>query len=56
MNTAEDCEEKLYELIGIVIHIGAGIQFGHYMAIIKSFDHWIKFDDDYVEKVDDKLI
>jgi hypothetical protein len=23
---------------------------------VKSFDHWIKFDDEFVEKVDEKLI
>lgn len=55
-NTVDECPDKLYELFAIIIHVGAGIQFGHYVAIVKSHGHWIKFDDDYVELADESLI
>jgi len=48
--------DKLYELFATVIHLGPGFQYGHYMSIVKSHGHWIKFDDDYIEMVDEKLI
>lgn len=55
-NTVPDCPDRLYELFACIVHLGPGFQYGHYMSIVKSHGHWIRFDDDYVEKVDDGLI
>jgi ubiquitin carboxyl-terminal hydrolase 12/46 len=55
-NTTSECENKLYELYAVVVHLGPGFQVGHYMAIIKIKDHWIRFDDDFIERTDENLI
>ena len=56
VNTTDDCPDVKFELISIVIHMGAGIQYGHYIAVVKCGEHWIKFDDENVERVDERLI
>eukprot|EP01118_Nematostelium_gracile_P017797 TRINITY_DN7716_c0_g1_i1.p1 TRINITY_DN7716_c0_g1~~TRINITY_DN7716_c0_g1_i1.p1 ORF type:complete len:385 (+),score=91.04 TRINITY_DN7716_c0_g1_i1:19-1173(+) len=50
-NTTDDAEdpERLYDLFAIVIHIGSGPNHGHYISIIKSHGHWLKFDDENIE-------
>ena len=55
-NTTQECENSLYELYAVVVHLGPGFQVGHYMAIVKIKDHWIRFDDDYIERTDENLI
>ncbi|EJC98825.1 cysteine proteinase [Fomitiporia mediterranea MF3/22] len=52
-NTADDAvdPDRLYELFAIVIHIGNGPYHGHYVAIVKSNESWLVFDDDSVEKI-----
>lgn len=55
-NTIEECDDKLYELFSIIVHLGSGFQYGHYMAFVKSHGHWIRFDDDYIERVDETMI
>ncbi len=46
----------LYNLKGIVVHMGQGYAYGHYFALIKSRGRWIKFDDTGVDVVDEKYI
>jgi ubiquitin C-terminal hydrolase len=46
----------VYHLRGIVIHIGQGLSYGHYQALVKSQGKWIKFDDTNVSVVDDKFM
>ncbi|TNV77791.1 hypothetical protein FGO68_gene10338 [Halteria grandinella] len=46
----------LYNLTGIVVHMGQGYAYGHYFALVKSKGRWIKFDDTSVEPVDEKYM
>lgn len=55
-NTTEECENKLYELYAVIVHLGPGFQVGHYMSIVKIKKHWIRFDDDFIERADENLI
>lgn len=54
-NTIDDAPnaDRLYKLWAIVVHIGQGLHHGHYVAIIKSGDKWLLFDDDTVSNVDE---
>ncbi|KAJ7597655.1 hypothetical protein C8J56DRAFT_325467 [Mycena floridula] len=49
-NTVDDTDDadRLYNLFGIVVHIGNGPHHGHYISIIKTQDSWLVFDDDNV--------
>ncbi|KAK0208994.1 hypothetical protein DFS33DRAFT_492434 [Desarmillaria ectypa] len=49
-NTVDDTEDadRLYNLFGIVVHIGTGPHHGHYISIIKTGGSWLVFDDDNV--------
>lgn len=53
-NTADDAEDpdRLYELFGIVVHIGAGPHHGHYVSIIKVGSKWAIFDDETVTMIE----
>lgn len=56
-NTTEDADDpdRLYELFGIVIHIGIRPTQGHYVSIVKVGSKWAVFDDDavhYIEQLD----
>lgn len=53
-NTEND--EKLYDLVAVVIHCGSGPNRGHYISIVKSFGFWLLFDDDIVDKIDASAI
>jgi len=48
--------ERLYSLFAIVIHIGSGPNQGHYVCIIKSHNHWIQFDDENVDAIQEQDI
>ncbi|CAD6886971.1 unnamed protein product [Tilletia controversa] len=45
--------DRMYTLFAIVVHIGAGLHSGHYIAIVKVGSRWISFDDDTVETIDE---
>ncbi|KAK0557041.1 hypothetical protein OC846_000687 [Tilletia horrida] len=45
--------DRLYTLFAIVVHIGAGLHHGHYIAIVKVGSRWVCFDDDTVETIDE---
>mmetsp|Transcript_23519 Transcript_23519/g.41682 ORF Transcript_23519/g.41682 Transcript_23519/m.41682 type:complete len:264 (+) Transcript_23519:247-1038(+) len=55
-NRTSECPDWVYDLFAVVIHVGQGIQYGHYVVVVKSHGHWIKFDDDLVDRVDERLI
>ena len=58
-NTTSDAEDpdRLYELYGVVVHIGQGPYHGHYVSIIKTEDRgWLLFDDELVEPVDKSFL
>uniref|UniRef100_A0ACD5Z0T4 Uncharacterized protein n=1 Tax=Avena sativa TaxID=4498 RepID=A0ACD5Z0T4_AVESA len=48
-----DCE---YSLFAVVVHLGSGPNQGHYVCQIKSCDHWLCFDDDNVEKIQESTL
>lgn len=45
-------DDKLYDLVAVVIHCGPGPNRGHYISIVKSFGLWLLFDDELVDKID----
>lgn len=47
---------KTYNLIGIVVHMGSGLHFGHYYSLAKSKGKWICFNDQSVKVVEDNEI
>ena len=49
-NTTENCADSdaLYSLRAIVVHMGAHMNHGHYVALVKSSGKWLCFDDDQV--------
>lgn len=53
-NTTDDADDpdRLYELFGIVIHIGIRPTQGHYVSIVKVGSKWAVFDDDAVHYID----
>lgn len=56
-NTSDDAEnpDRLYELFGIVIHVGVGYHHGHYVTIVKVGGRWVVFDDTnvgFIEEAD----
>ncbi|KAF8481596.1 hypothetical protein DFH94DRAFT_401813 [Russula ochroleuca] len=57
-NTVDDTEDpdRLYELFGIVVHIGSGPHHGHYVAIVKGPHSWLMFDDDKIEAIKESEI
>eukprot|EP00698_Gefionella_okellyi_P019886 TRINITY_DN6166_c0_g1_i1.p1 TRINITY_DN6166_c0_g1~~TRINITY_DN6166_c0_g1_i1.p1 ORF type:complete len:362 (-),score=50.31 TRINITY_DN6166_c0_g1_i1:19-1104(-) len=48
--------DKEYELFAVVVHIGGGPSSGHYVSLVRCHEHWILFDDDNVEVVDETRI
>lgn len=58
-NTTKDSEQpdKLYELYGVVVHIGGGPYHGHYVSLVKTELYgWLLFDDETVEKIDEDYV
>jgi len=53
VNTTDDCEEQdvLYSLSAVVVHMGAHVNHGHYVALVKSGGKWLCFDDEAVHGV-----
>ena len=49
-------EARTYQIKGIVVHVGSGMAFGHYYAVVKSQGKWIKFNDTMVNVVEDNDI
>ncbi|TPX30803.1 hypothetical protein SmJEL517_g05728 [Synchytrium microbalum] len=54
-NTADDTPDpdRLYNLFAIIVHIGSGPYHGHYIAVVKSQEQWLKYDDDSVEPIEE---
>lgn len=55
-NKTPDVDDKLYDLVAVVIHCGPGPNRGHYISIVKSFGFWLLFDDDIVDKIEPSAI
>lgn len=47
---------KVYQIKGIVVHVGSGISMGHYYGLVKSQGKWVKCNDTSVQVVEDNDI
>lgn len=54
-NTMEDAESE-YSLFAVVVHVGSGPNHGHYVSLVKSHNHWLFFDDENVEMIDESAV
>ncbi|KAL7104384.1 hypothetical protein ACP275_08G241100 [Erythranthe tilingii] len=54
-NTVEDTEAE-YSLFAVVVHVGSGPNHGHYISLVKSHNHWLFFDDENVEMIDESAV
>lgn len=52
-NTSHDAlqPEKRYNLFSVVVHLGSGLNHGHYVSMIKSANTWLLFDDDNIDVI-----
>jgi ubiquitin C-terminal hydrolase len=41
--------DTIYDLFSFVIHLGGQPNRGHYISVVRSRDHWLLFDDEFVE-------
>lgn len=48
--------DRIYDLVAVVVHCGATPNRGHYITLIKSHSYWLLFDDDIVDKIDENTI
>ena len=57
-NTSDqtDNPDRLYSLFAVVVHVGSGPNHGHYISLVRSHTHWLLFDDDSVELIDEANI
>ncbi|KAH7287676.1 hypothetical protein KP509_32G069000 [Ceratopteris richardii] len=57
-NTADDApgSEAEYSLFAVVVHVGTGPNHGHYVSLVKSHNHWLFFDDENVEIIDESAV
>ncbi|CAJ2667850.1 ubiquitin carboxyl-terminal hydrolase 4-like [Trifolium pratense] len=45
-----------YSLFAVVVHVGSGPNHGHYVCLVKNHNHWLCFDDETVEAVDESSV
>lgn len=57
-NTVDDApgSEAEYSLFAVVVHVGSGPNHGHYVSLVKSHNHWLFFDDETVEPIDEAMV
>lgn len=57
-STAKEGEgpPRTYHLFAIIVHMGSGPHHGHYVALVRSHEHWLCFDDETVELVDEQRL
>ena len=48
--------DRTYRLFAVIVHAGSGPNHGHYVALVRSHEHWLCFDDDEVDLVDEAQI
>ncbi|KAL3620937.1 Ubiquitin carboxyl-terminal hydrolase 3 [Castilleja foliolosa] len=53
--TSNDADSE-YSLSSVVVHVGSGANHGHYVSLVKSHNHWLFFDDENVDMVDESAI
>lgn len=45
-----------YSLFAVVVHVGSGPNHGHYVSLVKSHNHWLCFDDENVEMIEESMM
>jgi len=57
-NTSDQADnpDRLYTLFAVVVHVGSGPNHGHYISLVRSHTHWLLFDDESVELIDEANI
>ena len=52
-NTTDECPDAdvEYNLFAVVVHMGAHVNHGHYVALVKSGGRWLCFDDESVHGI-----
>ena len=45
----QNIEKTLYNLTAVVVHVGSGIEYGHYYSLVKHFNKWYKCDDENIQ-------
>ncbi|KAJ6814640.1 ubiquitin carboxyl-terminal hydrolase 3-like isoform X1 [Iris pallida] len=53
--TIDDTDSE-YSLFAVVVHVGSGPNHGHYVSLVKSHNHWLCFDDENVEMIDESMM
>ncbi|KAJ6822828.1 ubiquitin carboxyl-terminal hydrolase 3-like isoform X2 [Iris pallida] len=51
-----DSTDSEYSLFAVVVHVGSGPNHGHYVSLVKSHNHWLCFDDENVEMIDESMM
>ncbi|PKA51498.1 Ubiquitin carboxyl-terminal hydrolase 3 [Apostasia shenzhenica] len=55
INTVENADTE-YSLFAVVVHVGSGPNHGHYVSLVKSHNHWLLFDDENVDIMDESTV
>ncbi|KAL3139205.1 Ubiquitin carboxyl-terminal hydrolase 4 [Trebouxia sp. C0010 RCD-2024] len=57
-NTSEGCDQAdcVYNLFAVVVHIGSGMNHGHYVALVKSHENWLLIDDETVDPISESAV
>lgn len=56
-STFDESIQKKYELTGIVMHMGAGPQHGHYVSVCKTEQFgWLLYDDETVDTIEEATV
>ncbi|AEE87136.1 putative ubiquitinyl hydrolase 1 [Arabidopsis thaliana] len=55
-NTVEPYADVEYSLFAVVVHVGSGPNHGHYVSLVKSHNHWLFFDDENVEMIEESAV
>ncbi|KAF4358003.1 hypothetical protein F8388_008511 [Cannabis sativa] len=54
---SSDDDELMYDLYGIVVHVGLSSMFGHYFSFVRSApDTWHRLDDSKVTRVEEEFV
>lgn len=48
--------DRLYDLVAVVVHCGSTPNRGHYITVVKAQSFWLLFDDDLVDKIEESTI
>jgi ubiquitin C-terminal hydrolase len=52
----EEQETQRYYLKGIIVHLGTGLNYGHYISVVRVMGRWVRFDDEKIDEVDDRYL